>query len=329
MKILLSVPGHLRTVPMNRYVYQTLAEMGHDVKVFNFGVSGIYPRILKKISRACFYRNMNARLKRLADTFRPDLFFTIFGFDHDKAAVEYIRAKGAVTACWWLNDPFQIKRSLAQASSYDYYFTNSSFTLKEYAESGVKNAFFLPVGAFPAVHRKLPDTGKPYDICFAGDWGPMREKMLLSLAGDFRLSIWGPWGKKLDKSSMLRKYIVRDGFFTPEEMAVIFNSSKIILNIHSWFGNWNYGLNPRVFEANGCGTFQLSDFKEEIPELYEPDREIVLYNNMDELKERAAFYLGTDAGREDIAGQGYARTLKDHTYEHRLREMFDIMRMSG
>jgi spore maturation protein CgeB len=322
MKVVLSVPGHLNTVPMNRYVYQTLVDMGFEVKLFNYGVSGIYPKLLKKISKNSFYTQMNMRLKKLADTFRPDVFLTILGFDHDKTILDYMRRRKIITACWWLNDPFQINRSLAQASHYDYYFTNSKGNLKDYHTNGVRNVFFLPAGAYPQVHRKLPDGNKPYDICFAGDWGPMREMMLLSLAGDFRLSIWGPWKKKLCKDSALTRCVVKDGFFTPEEMVEVFNRSKIVLNLHSWFGNWNYGVNPRVFEANGSGAFQLSDYKEEIPGLYEPDKEIVLYENLDELREKVAFYLASDGPRSEIAEKGFQRMVRQHTYAHRLEEMF-------
>jgi spore maturation protein CgeB len=328
LKIVLSIAGHLKTVPMNRYVSQTLIEMGHDVRIFNFGVSGVYPRLIKAISRNSFYAHINGRMRKLADNFRPDLFLTIFGFDHDKETIEYIRKHGILTACWWLNDPFQVKRSLTQASNYDYYFTNAKGSLQEYRANSINNVFFMPVAAYPKLHKKMPGIERQYDICFAGDWGPMREKMLLSLAADFRVSILGPWGKKLDKNSILRKCIIRDGFFTPEEMVVMFNRSRIVLNLHAWFGNWNYGVNPRLFEANGCGAFQLTDYKEEIPELYEPDREIVLYNEMRDLKEKAAFYLASDSTRNEIAEKGYARTLRDHTYEQRLREMFSIMRLS-
>jgi spore maturation protein CgeB len=323
MKVVLSIPGHLKTVPMNRYIYQTLVDMGVEVRLFNFGVSGIFPKMLKKISEKSFFTMMNTQLKNLVDNFKPDVFLTIFGFDHDKAVIDYMKDQGIVTCCWWLNDPFQIKRSLAQASNYDYYVTNARGTLKDYQANGISNALFLPLGACPLVHRKLPDEGKPYDICFAGDWGPMREKMLLSLAGDFRVSIWGPWKKKLTKDSPLNRCLVKDGFFTPEEMARIFNRSKIVLNIHSWFGSWNCGVNPRLFEANGCGAFQLSDYKKEIPELYEPDQEIVLYHNLDELKQKATFYLAADKRRSEIAEQGFKRTAREHTYAHRLAEMFN------
>jgi spore maturation protein CgeB len=329
MKIVLSIAGHLKTVPANYFVYETLKEMGHEVRLFNFGVDGVYPRLVKAISRRHFYAHINGQMRKLADSFRPDLFLTIFGFDHDKETVEYIRKKGILAACWWLNDPFQIKRSLTQASNYDYYFTNAKGSLQDYNSRGISKVFFLPLAAYPKLHKKLPGIDKQYDVCFAGDWGPTREKMLLEIARDFPLMIFGPsWGKKLAINSPLRGCIAKDGFFTPEELVPIFNRSKIALNIHSWYGNWNYGLNPRVFEANGCGTFQLSDFKEEIPELYEPDREIVLYDEMRDLKEKAAFYLASDSRRDEIAERGYARTLRDHTYEQRLREMFSIMRLS-
>ncbi len=330
MKIILSIAGHLKTVPSNYFTYETLKEMGHDVRLFNFGVNGIYPRLLKAVSKKSFYAHINNELRGLANSFRPDIFLTIFGFDHDRATIEYMKKKGIRTACWWLNDPFQFKRSLAQASVYDYYFTNAMGSVKDYREGGIDKAFFLPLAAFPRLHKALPGTAMNYDVCFAGDWGPMREKMMLEVAKDFRVSIFGPsWGKKLAKDSPLRGCIEQDGFFTPEELVSIYHRSRIALNIHSWYGNWDYGLNPRVFEANGCGTFQLSDFKEEIPGLYVPDKEIVLYRNMDELKEKAAFYLGSDARRTDIAERGYARTLKDHTYAHRLQKMFDIMGLSS
>ncbi len=37
MKILLSIPGHLKTVPMNYFITETLNSLGCHVKVFNFG----------------------------------------------------------------------------------------------------------------------------------------------------------------------------------------------------------------------------------------------------------------------------------------------------
>ena len=109
MKVVLSIPGHLKTVPMNRYVYQTLVDMGVEVRLFNFGVSGIFPKMLKKMSGKSFFTMRNTQLKNLVASFKPDVFLTIFGFDHHKAVIDYMKSQGIVTCCWWLNDPFQIK----------------------------------------------------------------------------------------------------------------------------------------------------------------------------------------------------------------------------
>ncbi len=71
-----------------------------------------------------------------------------------------------------------------------------------------------------------------------------REKVLGPVAEDFGLSIFGPWKKKLKKSSALRKSIVKNGFFTTEEMVGIFNRSKVVLNVHSWLEKFELRSKP-------------------------------------------------------------------------------------
>jgi spore maturation protein CgeB len=325
MKILLSIPGHLNTVPMSRYVYETLKSMGHNVRLFDFGAHGLCQSLLKKISREGFLSHIDKVLIEAAKGFRPDIFLTIFGFDHRKIVIERMKSMGIITICWWLNDPFQFKRSVDRASVYDYYFINSKGNINAYRDAGVKNIFFLPVGCYPSVHKKLDNAEIKYDICFAGDWHPVREDILNSLARDFNIAIFGPWKKrKMNKNSVLVKNVVRQTIFSPEEMVRIFNQFRIVLNIHSWFGKWDYGINPRVFEANGCGSFQICDYKDEIPELYEPEKEIVLYKSMEELKEKLSFFLAHEKERNEIAENGFLKTINHHTYEHRLKEMFHI-----
>lgn len=107
-------------------------------------------------------------------------------------------------------------------------------------------------------------------------------------------------------------------------MVSAFNTSKVVLNIHTWFGKYNYGPNPRVFEANGCGAFQMSDYKDEILELYEPEKKIVRYNDIPELKKKLFYYLQHTEKRTDIAKTGMQRTVHNHTYEQGLQEMFNV-----
>jgi len=324
LKILVTFPGHLKTVPMNRYIPESLVRMGHEVVPFSYEAKGLYSILLKKADKARWVEYMDRRLLALVRKTRPDAFLTIYGVDHGIQLIESVKAEGVTTICWWLNDPFQFERSTRMAGSFDFYFTNSDGIIPEYHKRGLHNVHYLPVGVYPPVHRRIPGKRHVYDVSFAGDWSPVREDILTNLAVDFDVTIFGPWKKKLGKGSPLMSRLKGGKFFSPEEMVGIFNRSKVVLNIHSWYGRTDYGINPRVFEANGCGAFQVCDWKQEIPALYEDGKEIVLYKDLPELKDGIAYYLSHEAERAAIADNGYARSHGEHTYEHRLTKMLSV-----
>lgn len=323
LKILLSIPGNLRTVPMNRFIQETLRDMGHAVTVFNYGSRGILPRILKQIDLKLLVTHNDREIARLAAAGKPDLFLTVYGFNHSSALMETLRNKNITTACWWLNDPFQLERSLQKAACYDHYFTNSEGSVADYQRNGVTNAHYLPVGIHPPVHRHMENCRKKYRVMFAGDWKKIREDILVEVAKEFPLALVGPWKSKLATHSPLRNNLVSNGFFTPEEMTAYFNESEIVLNIHTWFNSSPHGINPRLFETCGCGAFQISDRKTDIPLHYEEDKDLMLYDNVDELKNKIAYFLDHPGEREEIAANGYHRTLRDHTYHHRMTTLLN------
>src|SRR4029077_7032456 len=73
----------------------------------------------------------------------------------------------------------------------------------------------------------------------------------------------------------------------------VLSSAVVGLNVHQQFGErgdparYGTGANMRVFELAAVGTPQLSDAKAAIPRHFAPEREIVLYRSVEELKERA------------------------------------------
>lgn len=137
------------------------------------------------------------------------------------------------------------------------------------------------------------------------------------------IRIFGPWQKKLAKDSPLHRYLT-PGFFTPAQMASYFSSAKIVLNYHTWYGDASHGVNPRLFEAAGCQSVQVVDFKDEITELFDINNEIAIYYNTDELPELIKNLLANPAKREELADLGYKRALKDHTYAARMAQMLDL-----
>jgi len=337
MKIIVAGPGHLKTVPMFQQTVETLREMGHTVEPFNLGWKHPLDRLLRRPLKKMLGRNdefmagmhsarvLNKKLVAMADAMRPDLLFSIFGFDLDGAALKAINGLGVKTACWWLNDPFHLERSYKQAAWYDVYFTNAPGCVPDYEKAGFTNVRGLLHACYPPWHHPVELTDAELDkygcqIAFACDWEEIREEAILRLLDRYEIKIWGPWKKKLPADSPLRQHIVAD-WFAPAEMGKIAAGADIVLNLHTWFGKSDVGVNPRVIEACGCGSFQLCDWKTEIPKAFTDGQEIVLYHTLDELEEKIDYYLERPSEREKIAAAGAARAHKDHTYTQRMQQV--------
>ena len=68
-------------------------------------------------------------------------------------------------------------------------------------------------------------------------------------------------------------------------MFQVLRNSKISLNIHTDISPIS-ASNIRLFEATGVGTCLLTDWKENLPELFVPDKEVVTYRSFDECIEK-------------------------------------------
>ena len=81
----------------------------------------------------------------------------------------------------------------------------------------------------------------------------------------------------------------------------------------------------RLFEATGVGSLLITDEKDNLSEFFEVGKEIVTYGDADELVDKIRFYLAHEEKRSRIARAGQERTLREHTYLHRMRELERIL----
>lgn len=109
------------------------------------------------------------------------------------------------------------------------------------------------------------------------------------------------------------------------EMFQALHDSIVTLNTHINISPKS-ASNMRLYEATGVGTCLLTDWKENIHELFTPDLEVVTYRNPEECVEKVRWLLNHPARREEIARAGQIRTLKDHTFANRALEMDSIIR---
>ena len=107
------------------------------------------------------------------------------------------------------------------------------------------------------------------------------------------------------------------------EMFEILDRSKITLNHHGDI--FPYANNMRLFEATGVGTLLITDWKDNLGEMFVPDKEVLAYRTPEECAELIRYYLAHENERLAVARAGQARTLRDHTYYQRTQELLDLV----
>ncbi len=100
--------------------------------------------------------------------------------------------------------------------------------------------------------------------------------------------------------------------------------SKIVFNSHGDCAE-DYAGNIRLYEATGMGACLLTDWKVNLPDLFEPDVEVVTYRNSEEGIEKVRYLLDHEDERRSIAVAGQRRTLRDHTFERRVDQLDEII----
>ncbi len=107
------------------------------------------------------------------------------------------------------------------------------------------------------------------------------------------------------------------------DMYKVFHLSRINLNIT--LPSIETGIPMRVFDIMSVGGFCLTNYQEEIEELFTIGEEIEVFRSLDELKEKVGYYLSHESKRLQIAMNGYRKICEKHNYCERLQEMLKIV----
>lgn len=330
MKILVS--GQFYPDSFARNIAVTARRMGHQVtmveetpihrhlSVLWTGFWSIVPRLFPK-----YEQRRQRRLVRAAEEFAPDLILLTYGTLPPSVVRNLRNACSGKIALWYPDHLANFGRQYILASDLDAWFFKDPYMVRVFRDKLALNTFYLPEACNSLWHRRVDlsaEDQRKYgcDLVTASNMYYYRAKML-EIFQNYDMKIWGK-GYPSWLSSPLRA-IYQDDYVAEEEKSRAFNAAKIVLN--SMFYGEIEGVNCRLFEAAGCGAFQIADWKPALPDLFEPEKEIVTFRTQRELKEKVDYYLAHSEERREIADRAYARAHKEHTYEMRLQQMFDIL----
>ncbi|THB75070.1 MAG: hypothetical protein D6B28_00945 [Gammaproteobacteria bacterium] len=309
-----------------------LARDGHKVRYFDYDKRpfplNLYPKPLRNENYENKYHYaVNQTLISGCRKYKPDFLLIVKGVQIYPETIKLISSMGVTTVGYWIDDPLDHERSMVNAPSYDIYLTNCSKTLGSYKEQGLTNVHHLP-SAVNTAHFSRTKVRKRYDISFLGTHSAYREEMLSQLEVN-GLHIFGPgWQKNSSisqwhKNDNIDSVQLHPGAFG-RHTNLVFNQSKVNLNIHNWFGK-GHAMNLRLYEVPAAGGFLLTDWVEEIDKYFEQDKHVVCFKSVEEMNEKAKFYVNNDQARNTIADAGYEHVLKHHSYDARIRDLINII----
>jgi hypothetical protein len=210
-------------------------------------------------------------------------------------------------------------------SVYDLMISQLPTVVRSFRAMGVR-AEVCHLAFEPAILDALPAApAMDIDVSFVGTVSVdhlQRIALLEAVAERYDLKLWGNRPQSLPRSSPLHRCFQGEVWGT--EMYRVLQRSRITLNSHIDIAGPEAG-NMRLFEATGVGTFLLTDFKDNLGTLFEPDREVAVWRSIDDGLKVIGRYIGDDDGRAAIARAGHARTMVQHTYRNRTHEIMGFV----
>ncbi len=265
-----------------------------------------------------------------ASELQPDVvvcFGSCMPDDAEYGALRRYCTRAGVPMVFWLHDdPYEFDYSYKIRDVADIVFSNDRWCAEHYAHPFARH---LPLAASRQAHWRPVQSGKDISIFFCGVAFANRKRLL----GDLRktlhahdaLVLGDGWPSDLSFCSNQR--------LPNDQLSDHYARSWVTLNMGRDFhyANDRFKLEPstpgpRTFEAAMAGTTQAFFVESlEIVDYYQPGKEILLYNSAAEFAQLMEQVLMDREACMRMAEAAQARTIAEHTYQERARQILDVV----
>lgn len=218
-----------------------------------------------------------------------------------------------------------VVRDVGMLSDYDLVVSAVPSLVERLRQRGA-NAEYLKLAFGTEVLERLRQVGEAYDVVHVGGYGQLhqeRNRFLEDLTLNFDCHFWGTNAQSLDALSPIRRAYRGEAWGI--DMYRRRAASKVTVTKHIRAAVGNDVANCTMYETTGIGTCLVVDRGRNLHEIFEPDTEVVAYDNHQDAIEKIKYLLEHPDKREAIARAGQRRTLKDHTYGARMEELVELL----
>lgn len=327
MKI--AIIGADRADSMEFHLKDAFMHLGHDVIIFYIYSFALFKnKSLRPYAQSVdkFLRTSNdkydaRRFKTLSNnvkSFNPDLIVCLYKDIHP-SFIDNVKSSSNVVIHVNPDQMTTLGYQQVFAGNYDAWFTKDKYMLRFMTDNMHLNTFPY-TEAFNHRYNPKPMIEKPdlereldIDVATYGTLYPYRTRMLGEIIrGGIDIKLYGVVPHRFFDNTLAPyctgKYIVGE-----EKAKVLYGSRIVLNNLH--FAEVE-SVNCRFFEANGCGAFQLCDYRPILAELLPVDPETVSFKDTNDAIDKIKYYLYHADERHEIANKIYSHFLEHYTYDH-------------
>lgn len=295
------------------------AELGHDARAVTLRERSLDER---RIELRPGYRRLDnpatiARIAGQVRTHHPSLIIFLNMIGLPGPAHESLRkaAQGAPMIAWLADHVEQMPPGCLPNLDAIHVFDSATLPiLQEIYRNTTARLAFLPLAVNPA---RFPDRGIAWQqrrpsIAFVGNHTKDRLEFIRKLRSHgAAISCYGP---RADAGWRFW----RGRRISPTATAAIYGSHQLVLNMLQ-FPNTINGVNLRAYEIPACGGIGTYPDTPDLRESFEPNREIIAYQDAHSLVEKINSLAPEHAAT--ILANSRKRILAEHTYLHRAQSL--------
>ena len=211
-------------------------------------------------------------------------------------------------------------------NGFDIIFSSFPHYVDHFQKKGV-TSFYIPLAFDPRVLDKIGhDIHRKYPVTFIGGISTNHQKgidILEQICQKTQIDLWGYGIDKINENLCIKK--CHHGEAWGLEMFKLMAQSTITINRHIDVAE-NFANNMRLYEATGCGALLLTDYKDNLNDLFKIGKEVIAYRSPEECVDLISYYLNHPNEAQKIAKAGQKRTLKDHSYINRMNQISEILK---
>jgi len=175
---------------------------------------------------------------------------------------------------------------------------------------------------FRDLERRLPPSAGGEDPVMLLAETAASEKRLLYVAAlaPLGVAVYGDEGwRRLEGCGVRYRGPAAHG----KELTRIYCAARINLDVGRLYQSDMVSM--RVFDVLACGGFLLAEYSDALADLFEPGKDLECFRGVEELRDKAAYYLDHPDSARAVARRGMEKVRTRHTVRDRLRRMLDVL----